>query len=202
MGTCRRAATEPGRFHGLPLEECLAHHSLPPGFPTLALGVEKYWRRRHNSRPALPPPPRSHRRLSSPPRTQPYTTPASLPSHAPPRSRHRQTLSLGSRPTNVRHLVPRLCEAPQAPALARLCGGTLRVLLALPDRRSHEPAAHRALIRLVQRHAQEPLARAARRQHRQPLPRLLLEQLRLLRRARARLRCVRRPRALACQGAG
>ena len=60
MGTCRRAATEPGRFHGLPLEECLTHHSLPPGFPTLALGVEKYWRRRHNSRPALPLPPRSH----------------------------------------------------------------------------------------------------------------------------------------------
>ena len=60
----------PGRFHGLPLEECLTHHSLPPGFPTLALGVEKYWRRRHNSRPALPLPPRSHRRLASPPRTQ------------------------------------------------------------------------------------------------------------------------------------
>ena len=74
--------------------------------------------------------------------------------------------------------------------------------LELPDRRSHEPAAHRALIRLVQRHAQEPLARAARRQHRQPLPGLLLEQLRLLRRARARLRCVRRPGALACKGAG
>ena len=176
----------------------MPHTSQPaPRFPDPSIGSGEVLEEATQLPPCTPSPAPQ----PSPPRlaayTQPYTTPASLPSHAPPRSRDRQTFSLVSRPAHVRHLVPRLSEAPQASALARLGGGTLRVLLALPDRRSHEPAGHRALIRLVQRHAQEPLARAARRQHGQPLPGLLLEQLRLLRRARASLRCVRRPGALA-----
>ena len=104
----------------------------PPRFPDPSIGSGEVLEEATQLPPCTPSPAPQ----PSPPRlaayTQPYTTPASLPSHAPPRSRDRQTFSLVSRPAHVRHLVPRLSEAPQASALARLCGGTLRVLFGTP----------------------------------------------------------------------
>ena len=97
----------------MPLEEGLTHHSLPPGFPTLALGVEKYWRRRHTPTHKLPP------------AATPHASHAGRPvkPRAAQKSLLRDLLPSLSLPAHLRHLMPRLCEAPQGSALARLCSG-------------------------------------------------------------------------------